>query len=86
MARGCWAAVIAATLVVTAGCGVSRPRWFFPGMVQQQQDRAVHYDPYPDQEAGPETEGVRPREYQQQVPTPVRSQPQGPWGGWQLTP
>jgi hypothetical protein len=86
MARGCWAVAVAVLMLVSAGCGLSRPRWFFPGRVEQQQDRAVYYDPYPDQEVGPKVEGGRPREYQQQVPTAVRSQPQGPWGNWQLTP
>jgi hypothetical protein len=86
MARAAWAVFFAALLTVTAGCQVSLPRWLRPGTVDRQQDKAVLYDPYPDNELGPEIVGGRPREYQQQVPTSVRSQPRGPAGNWQLTP
>jgi hypothetical protein len=86
MARGAGLAVVAVLLAVNAGCGLSRPRWLFPGTVNRQQDRAVAHDPYPDNQLGPEVVGGRPREYQLGVPTPVRSQPQGPAQTWQLTP
>lgn len=85
MARGFWAALVAVALVMTAGCGWAKPRWFFPGAVERQQNRAVAHDPYPDNQAGPEIVGGRPREYSEQLPEAVRSQPQLPGvapGGW----
>ena len=84
MARGCWAAVVAVALLVPTGCGWGKPRWGFPGTVGRQQHRAVAHDPYPDNQAGPEVVGGRPREYIEQLPEPVRSQPQTPgwWPSW----
>ena len=51
----------------------SRYTWFHPGTMQQQRVRATVHDPYPDQKAGPEVVGGRPRDYQQQLPEPVRN-------------
>jgi hypothetical protein len=85
MARGCWAAVLVAWVVFAAGCGWARPRWLGgPGRIEQQQARAVVHDPFPDNQLGPEVVGGRPREYAQQVPQAVRSQPQGPLGNWSV--
>ncbi len=80
MARGLWAIALTLLLLVNAGCGLSRPRWFFPGSVGRQQSRAVAHDPYPDNEAGPDVQDVRPRDYARQLPEAVRSQPQYPGG------
>ena len=80
MARGRWAAVVALVLLISAGCGFGRPRLGFPGTMGRQQSRAVAHDPYPDNQAGPDVVGVRPREYIEQLPEPERSQPQTP--GW----
>jgi hypothetical protein len=66
LAGGC--AVIFAT-----GCAGSRYNFFQPGTVQQQQLRATVHDPYPDQDAGPEIVGGRPRDYSQPLPEPVRN-------------
>ncbi len=83
MARGYWAAVVAVTLVMNIGCGFSKPRWWSPGTMGRQQNRAVAHDPYPDNQAGPEVVGGRPREYARQLPEAERSQPQflGPGRG-----
>ena len=50
-------------LACAAGCAsIARPRLFDPGTAKMKQDRAVYYDPYPDNDAAPNTES-RPRDY-----------------------
>jgi hypothetical protein len=66
------AALVAALLM--AGCVSGRPLLYSPGTMQQQQFRATLFDPYADTEAGPSVVGGRPREYQQPLSEPVRSQ------------
>ncbi|MEW4562554.1 hypothetical protein AB1K70_08510 [Bremerella sp. JC770] len=69
-------AIIGLFLLPTAGCAsLARPNWFNPGTVQQQRIRALHSDPYPDTDAGPEMTGVRPREYSSSLPEAVKNQP-----------
>lgn len=46
---------------------------FNPGTIWQQRLRATVHDPYSDQDLGPEVVGGRPRDYQQQLPEPVRN-------------
>ena len=56
-------------------------RWFEPGPASIQRSRAVRFDPYPDQAAGPKVEGGRPLEYQQPPAEPARAQQwRSPWG------
>ena len=59
--------------ILCSGCAGSRYNIFQPGTVDQQRLRATVHDPYSDQDAGPEVVGGRPREYQQQLPEPVRN-------------
>jgi hypothetical protein len=47
--------------------------FFNPGTIDQQRLRATIHDPYSDQDLGPEVVGGRPRDYQQQLPEPVRN-------------
>lgn len=73
-------------VVSFAGCSptVSRPDWFNPGPMIEQKQRAVQYDPYPDQDAGPEVVGGRPLDYERQIPETERSRfflPSGNSGG-----
>lgn len=61
-----------------SGCGVfkpttQKPQLFHPGTIQQQRFNAVAHDPYPDQDAAPAIDGGRPRDYQKQLPEPVRN-------------
>ena len=62
-------------LLPAVGCAQGRlARYFQPqGSVQQQRLRATLHDPYPDQDLAPEMLGSRPRDYQRQLPEPVRS-------------
>ncbi|GAA4423477.1 hypothetical protein [Bremerella cremea] len=58
------------------GCAsLARPNWTNPGTVEQQRLRALHSDPYPDTDAGPEMVGVRPRDYNKSLPEAVKNQP-----------
>ena len=63
--------LLVATLLAwpIAGCAsVSRPSWLNPGPAPVQQSRAQQFDPYPENEPGPQIVGARPREYEKPVP------------------
>jgi len=71
-------------LLPTIGCAEGRLfRWLQPQsssmggtpqqIVQQQRLKATLHDPYPDQDLAPPVMGGRPRDYQRQLPEPVRS-------------
>ena len=60
-----WAACLAG-----GGC-IADP--FNPGTIDQQRLQATVHDPYSDQDLGPEVVGGRPRDFQQQLPEPVRN-------------
>jgi hypothetical protein len=64
------------------GCkNTAGPSWLHPGSAPAQQARALRYDPYPENEAGPEMVGVRPREYQKPPSEASRARWQhGNWG------
>jgi hypothetical protein len=68
-------------LLWMGGCRTTaRPDWTHPGSAAEQQKRALRYDPYPDNEAGPALTGVRPREYD--VPPPEVSRARWTKGNW----
>ncbi|MGY8768788.1 MAG: membrane or secreted protein [Pirellulales bacterium] len=68
-------------LSMSSGCrNLARPQWFNPGTMEQQQLRAMRYDPYPDVDAGPEMVGVRPRGFDRPAPEATKSQPSAFWG------
>lgn len=49
---------------VSCGCyNLRRPSLFHPGPTDYQRYNAIQHDPYPDPHMGPETGGMRPREY-----------------------
>jgi hypothetical protein len=63
------------------GCArTAGPCWLHPGPEKCQQTRALRYDPYPENEPGPEMVGVRPRDYQK--PPPETSRPRWQLGNW----
>ena len=74
----------AAMALATAGCGIGqgqlRQQFFRPGPTAYQQQRAVKFDPYSEQEryAGPRDSTTRPRDYYQPNPEPTR----GRWFDW----
>lgn len=62
-----------------AGCrSVSPPDWAHPGPAGYQQSMAERYDPYPENETGPQIVGARPREYQKPPPETSRAR----WLPW----
>lgn len=69
--------VLAAGLLIavgTSGCkSTAGPCWLHPGPAQTQQNRALRYDPYPENETGPAMVGARPREYQKPPPEASRA-------------
>jgi hypothetical protein len=64
-------ACLACAACLAAGGCISDP--FNPGSIQQQRLWATVHDPYSDQDLGPEVVGGRPRDFQQQLPEPVRN-------------
>ena len=66
--------VVAAVLFMgMAGCGVERPRLLHPGPAAYQQKKAERFDPYADNDIGPEVVGARPRDYQKPIPETSRA-------------
>jgi hypothetical protein len=53
-----------ALIASEVGCAsIAPPRIFDPGSAKMKQDRAVYFDPYPDNDAAPALDGGRPRDY-----------------------
>jgi hypothetical protein len=74
--------VVACVLLGLGGCrGYSSP-FAPPGTMQQQRLNASVYDPYADNDAGPEIVGGRPRDYQKPWSEADRSRASvsGGWG------
>jgi len=72
--------LLAALLLLgTAGCaGMRGPGPAGPGPAAYQQTLAEQFDPYPENEPGPEIVGSRPREFQKPIPETPRVQ----WCPW----
>ena len=71
----------AALVVCEVGCAsIAPPRLFDPGTAKMKQDRAVYYDPYPDQDAAPSGD-TRPRDYNKPVAEVKRA-----WGAEYFAP
>ena len=72
--------LVIALIVSAHGCSAYAPvQLLDPGTAQQQQARAVKFDPYPEQELGPAVVGGRPRDYQNPPPETVRAQGPSRW-------
>ncbi|UUO08180.1 membrane or secreted protein [Blastopirellula sp. J2-11] len=57
-----------------AGCWpLQRTPLFDPGTMQQQQQRAMAYDPYTNNDLGPEVLGGRPRDFDRPVAEAVQN-------------
>jgi hypothetical protein len=69
--------------LVAAGCETtSRPSLSHPGTAQQQQARAVQFDPYPENIPGPNMDGIRPRDYDKPIPEVDRGRMTNPTNPW----
>ncbi len=65
---------------VAGGCaGMPMPDLHRPGRLDEQRTRAVVFDPYPENEAGPPITGARPRDYQKPIAEPGRARWYQPW-------
>lgn len=76
-----------ATLILLAGIllgcagpnsSIAPPSLFGPGSASTQQQRAIRYDPYPENDPAPPIVGGRPRSYEQPIPEVDRARWQTP--------
>jgi hypothetical protein len=66
--------LLALIIIGLAGCqSTSPPSLTHPGSAKAQQNQAVRFDPYPENEMGPAMVGVRPRAYENPIPEPARA-------------
>jgi hypothetical protein len=71
--------LLAAATLGAAGCrGMGMPNWCHPGSIAFQQTAAERFDPFPENEIGPELAGARPRDYQRPIAEPLRAR-RLPW-------
>ena len=80
------AAGIALLLATTIGCGCfSSINWRHPGTAPYQRQKAVRFDPYPENDIGPPVVGGRPLGYTQPPSESARARKGRnrwwPWGG-----
>ena len=73
MPRWVKAMVVVQVCLALTGCSLGRPNWGHPGPTAYQQHRATLFDPYADNDAGPEVVGARPPDFQKPLAEPVRS-------------
>ena len=74
MYKNLTAALAVLILLAFAGCqSTAGPSLRSPGSAQAQQQRAVRFDPYPENEPGPAMVGVRPRGYENPISEPSRA-------------
>jgi hypothetical protein len=69
-------------ILLCMGCKTTaKPDLFHPGSTATQQQRALRYDPYLQNEPSQATLGARPREYETPPPEPSRARWYlGKWG------
>jgi hypothetical protein len=66
--------VLFLAFLLLAGCqSTGKPSLLHPGPAQVQQNRAVRFDPYPENEPGPAMVGVRPKGYENPLPESYRA-------------
>ena len=67
-----------------AGCSsaVRQPRLLHPGPAGYQRNNATQFDPYPQNDVGPEIVGGRPLGYQKPPDEVTRARQQQPLGPW----
>jgi len=70
----CAVCLLGFVLSAASGCGwMSPPNWRHPGPAPYQQQRAVEFDPYPQDDTGPNVVGGRPLQYQKPKAETVRT-------------
>lgn len=78
--NGRWTSALAMVLLLgVCGCrNLAPPSFSRPGPAQSQQSRAQRFDPYPENDPGPEIVGARPRGYER-PPAEVHRARWAPW-------
>ena len=71
--------LLAMGALLLGGC-LGRTRLWDPGTAEKQQQRAQHWDPYPEPDIGPDVSEVRPRDFQLPVPEAERVRRTPPTG------
>lgn len=66
--------VAAPNLSIPVPTPIQRPNWNNPGTLQQQRQQANVFDPFANNEVGPEIVGGRPRDFQRPINEAVRAQ------------
>jgi hypothetical protein len=66
---------VGSTPAAPVGSGIQGPNWNNPGTIAQQQERAIVFDPFANNEIGPEVVGGRPRDFQRPMTEAARAQP-----------
>lgn len=62
-----------ACFALMSGCTLPNRQYQQPRTIGQQQLDATQFDPYADNDAGPEIVGARPRDFQRPAPEAVRA-------------
>lgn len=78
-----WITGLSLILTLLAGCGwLPRVNWCRPGPAPYQQQEAVRFDPYPENDLGPPVLGGRPQSYENPPAEPVRARQHTGWARW----
>ena len=80
--------IYSALLLQLASCSptIHRPRLLHPGPAGYQRAIAEDFDPYPQNDVGPDIVGGRPLDYQIPPDEVARARQQQPVGPWRATP
>ncbi len=73
MSRCCSLLLVVVLAAGIFGCRTNRSKLLSPGSVQQQRSNAMLFDPFTDEDAGPEVVGGRPKDYQKPLSESERS-------------
>jgi hypothetical protein len=66
-----------------SGCGwVPPPRLHSPGPAFFQRQQAAQFDPYPEEDVGPQVVGGRPQGFEEPPPEPLRARRVPQWMQW----
>lgn len=64
-------------LAGVSGCqNMGRPAWLNPGSATAQQERAERFNPYPENNVGPDTVSTRPPGFEHEYAEAQRARPQ----------
>lgn len=77
-------AAMTACLTIATGCqSLVQHGWIAPpGPMNYQQANAVVHDPFPQADIGPDDKSMRPPDYQNPLPLPVRNQMKSQVAPW----